>query len=309
MQSIDLCIPIYLNQQIVFDLLAVLEDGFSTLSTLKTSASESDLQKSGLTGSIGVSNVFALLGVSFGAERGKERSAQEQSEITREKVHTPTSLFAKLRLKLKERNLLHSINTQEEINALSSGEFVEFTAMLRKNPLVDIFEGVKQVMEIAQLFSSDVDESSKHKQKQRQKAQKGSHQDPNAILVQQIEGLLSALCTANSMELVGELLEVSGVKSVLTTRLDFLSHGSVTEIIDGEFRVLGKVVRVIEPGSQERINLLRKTTLGRLDRKFLDQLRQLLEASDFKQSGVILPELVTEIDGPAMQVIPMAIFT
>jgi len=41
----ELCIPIYLNQKIVFDLLAVQEDGFSQLSTLHTSTSNSENTK------------------------------------------------------------------------------------------------------------------------------------------------------------------------------------------------------------------------------------------------------------------------
>lgn len=41
----ELCIPIYLNQKIVFDLLAVQEDGFSQLSTLHTSNSNSENTK------------------------------------------------------------------------------------------------------------------------------------------------------------------------------------------------------------------------------------------------------------------------
>lgn len=32
----DLCIPIYLNEKIVFDLLAIMEDGFSKVSELTT---------------------------------------------------------------------------------------------------------------------------------------------------------------------------------------------------------------------------------------------------------------------------------
>ena len=65
MESIDLCVPIYLNQQIVFDLLAVLEGGFSQLSTIKTSTIEAESQKSGIGASIGLINIFAFLRVSF----------------------------------------------------------------------------------------------------------------------------------------------------------------------------------------------------------------------------------------------------
>ena len=130
----ELCVPLYLNQKIIFDLLAIQEDGFSQLSTLRTSSSDSETSKSGVGASIGVSNVFALLGVSFSGERGKEKGAQEQTEISQEKVHTPTSLFAKCRSNLIQRGLLQQNFTLEDQNSLKSGDFVEFQAVLHKNP-------------------------------------------------------------------------------------------------------------------------------------------------------------------------------
>lgn len=74
------------------DVLAMLEDGFSQPSVLKTSASEAEDRKSGVGGSVGASNVFALLGVSLKGEIGKEGKTQEQKEVVTEKVHTPASL-------------------------------------------------------------------------------------------------------------------------------------------------------------------------------------------------------------------------
>ncbi len=56
----ELCIPIYLNQKIVFDLLAVQEDGFSQLSTLRTSISDSETTKNGVGASIEFSELIRL---------------------------------------------------------------------------------------------------------------------------------------------------------------------------------------------------------------------------------------------------------
>lgn len=303
MEPVDLCIPIYLNQQIVFDLIAVLEDGFSQLSTIKTSATETESQKSGIGASIGASNVFALLGVSFTGERGKEKGAQEQTEVSQEKVHTPTSLFAKLRLMLNDKQLLKRINTQEEIEKLASGQFVEFRAVLKKNPLVDAIEGFKQLMEIAVLFTDK--ESGALKGGKRGKG--GRPQDANQLIMRQLDGMLTALTQSNSLELIGEMLDISGVKAVLSAKLDYFSDQNAQEIIDGEFRVLGKVIRVIKSDSGDAINLLRKTSFGRFDRNIFDQL-----ASAFvgvEEAGVRFPKLITEIQGPALQIIPIAIFT
>jgi hypothetical protein len=301
MHPTDLSIPIYLNQQVVFDLLAVLDDGFSRLSTIKTSAGESETNKYGMGASIGVSNVFALLGISFSGDRGKEKGSQDQTEISQEKVHTPTSLFAKLRLKLQELKLLRSVDTSEALKELQSGEFVEFRAVLRKNPLVETIEGFKQLMEMALLFQSATPADNQPKQKGKQP------QNPSNPVMKQMDGMLAALNQSNSVELIGELLDAPEVKSVLTARPDFFSQGGLAEIVDGEFRVLGKVIRVVMPDSDEPINLLRKTTFGRFDRKIFDQLSQAL--AGMEAAGLRSTELITEIEGPALLVIPIAIFT
>lgn len=294
----DLSIPIYLNQQVVFDSMALLEDGFSQLSTIRTSTSESEADKAGAGASIGASNVFALLGISLSGERSKEKGAQEQTEKTQEKVHTPTSLFGKLRLRLKERDLLRYIKAKENIDSLESGDFVEFRATLRRNPLVDTIRSFKQLMEMAVVFEPQ----------QSQKQSRGRRdQDPNTVIMRQLDGMLDALTQSNSIELIGELLDVPGVKAVLPARLEFFSRGDASEVVDGEFRVLGKVTRVVRLGSEESINLLRKTAFGGFKQQLFDQLANAFEGS--QEIGITFPELVTRIEAPAFQVVPIAIFT
>lgn len=324
MKPIDLCVPIYLNQKIVFDVLAMLEDGFSQLSTLKTSASESETQKSGLGTSIGASNIFALLGVSFKAERGKEGGTQGQEEVTTEKVHTPASLFSKFRLALYDQSLIESIDAIEEVEGLASGQFVEFRAILRKNPLVEYVDVFKQLVDLASLFpeqqnevsqsgnsqSSNPSGGSKKKKRTQGNQQSKVENQPeteNQIFIQQLDGLRAALTQSDSLEIIGEMLDSPTAKAVLSTNLEYFSDRNASEIIDGEFRVLGKVVRVVNSDSEDSINLLRKTGFGPLSSAMFDELGD--NFSELEEQGVELPEFITEIEGPAVQVIPVAIFT
>jgi len=115
---------------------------------------------------------------------------------------------------------------------------------------------------------------------------------------------LKALSQPNSIELVGELVSNPEIKVVLTTKSDFFTPGGEAEIIDGEFLILGKVIRVIR--SDESINLLRKTTFGRFKEDTLNKLVSGFEG--FENAGYRIPELITEIKAPAFQVIPIAIF-
>ena len=105
----DLPIALYLNQRITFDLLASFEGGFAQITTVQESSSHSE--KSGLAGGagLGVSNPFALLSFSMGAKGHRGKTRQSSGTTTEERVHTPTSLFARLRKELFERKLVKTI--------------------------------------------------------------------------------------------------------------------------------------------------------------------------------------------------------
>lgn len=102
------------------------------------------------------------------------------------------------------------------------------------------------------------------------------------------------------------MLDTPPAKAVLSTNLEYFNDQDASEIIDGEFLVLGKVVRVVGPDSGESINLLRKTDFGRLNSAMFDELGSAF--ADVEEAGVDLPKFVTEVKGPAIQITPVAIF-
>jgi hypothetical protein len=164
----DLCVPIYLNQQVVFDLLAILEDGFSHLSSVKASSMDRESQKSNIGASLS-GKVLDIVGISLKGDRTKEIGSQEQKEVLKEKIHTPSSLFSKLRINLDEAGLIIRINNPDEIMQLRSGQFIELHAILKKPSLIDAIEGIKRLMEIALLFN---------KENEPNKSAKGKNKDP-----------------------------------------------------------------------------------------------------------------------------------
>ena len=145
----SLCAPIYLNQKVVFDLLAMVEDGFSEFRDVTSSASESAATKSDLEVSVSASNVLQFIGLALkgGARRGKENEDRNENVVAQRKIHTPASLFYKLRSLLREgdESPVTRAESLENLQNLSAGEFVEFRAILRKNPLVDLFETLAEL--------------------------------------------------------------------------------------------------------------------------------------------------------------------
>lgn len=299
----DLCVPIYLNHQVVFDLLAILEDGFSHLSSVKASSSGNESQKSNLGASLG-GKFLDIVGISLKGDRIKETGSHEQVEVSKEKVHTPSSLFSKLRTELDENGLITRLDNIEEIEQLKSGQFIELHAILKKPSLVDTIEGIKRLMEIALLFPHKENEGSRLGKGKKGEPQKNANPD---ILLNQIDGFLKALTQSNSLELIGESTKLPEAKVVLNTELNYFNNKTTTEAIDGEFYVLGKVIRVIKPGSKDTINLLRNTSFRQIDLKLFNEFTNAFKGAE--DAGLNFPEIVTEIKAPAIQILPIAIFT
>src|SRR4051812_45831644 len=100
-------IPVYLNQRMVFDLLAMLQDGLSQVARVTTTETDKDALTRGVDATFGVSNAFAsLLKIDLSARRSTARETGEERSRSEERVHTPASLLFKLRKMLSERKQL-----------------------------------------------------------------------------------------------------------------------------------------------------------------------------------------------------------
>jgi hypothetical protein len=291
MESRRLSIPIYLNQRIVFDLLAIVEGGFSQLQTIKTAEAGEKSTKADAAAEVGAKNVFAFLNLGFKGSVGKLDSTSTQKQIEEQRVFTPASLFSRLRDNLLDRKLLVLVDDPSLVDDLQSGVFVEFSGILRKNPLIASMEGLIQVMEAATLFL-------KEPGKPKPKAEE-------AVLAQ-MRKFLQIMTQSGSLDLVAELISKPDFKAVIPVQQEYFSNERPADIIDGQFVVLGKVARHVKSNSDEAINLLRGTPMAYLPEENLNQALQVFSTlpSTLKPSGGIL----SQIPGPALLVIPIAIY-
>lgn len=140
MEERKLAIPIYLNQRTVFDLLAIVEDGFSELQSIKTSEKNEKGTNTDVSAEVGTKNVFAFLNLGLKSGINKNDSIRSEKEIQQERVFTPASLFSKLRDSLIERKVLNMLDHKFDESYLTPGSFVEFSGVLRKNPMVHIWK-------------------------------------------------------------------------------------------------------------------------------------------------------------------------
>lgn len=285
-------ISFYLNQKFVFDILAILEDGFSEMQTLRKIDNAEQQTEKQIKGDIGISNAFAFLGVSLGGHRNKNEKSEIQEQSEYKKVHTPNSLFAKMRERLTKKKL---VRTRDLMNA-QPGEFIEFKAILRKNPIIDNLESYFSVFKLALTF----DDTPKQKNKK-------NEQNSNKKILSQFENLVEQLKAGGNIDLIGEHTGEEKFNSVLTIDGDYLNDPSLSDLADGEFSVFGKVIRVIDENSEDTVNLLRKTSLSKINDTLLNQMFSGFENLD--NDGLKNADFVKEVKAPVIQVIPISIFT
>jgi len=291
-----LLVPVYLNQRIVFDLVAMLQGGISTVTRVSETTQGRATTERDIGAGFGLTNAFAsLLKIDLSATR-REASADETAKASHdERVHTPASLFFELRGLLAKKGLLH----HDSSTVPTPGMFLEFSATLRRNPVIEVLDALHQMMGMAALFSEpDPTPAGKHL--------KGGKAPKKATPLEQIEQFREMVRTGETIDLTAGGLQ-SGHRAVLTLESQYLNDPAMGDLVDGTFTVVGKVMRVLSEG-EGSVSLIRKTALGRMPSAMLTSAFDGLNAMSEIQ-GFALPKVEWEIPAPVVQVLPVAIYT
>ncbi|MCY8565639.1 DUF6414 family protein [Bacillus sonorensis] len=280
----------YLNQKIVFDLLAVIEDGFAQVTNISSASGKDEKTNFEGNAEIGIKNVFGLLGFKGNGGYSKAKSEENTDSFSEERVHTPTSLFSRLYSYLEEEGYIKEISNREDLNVLSPGNFVEFRSTLQQNPLVSLLESMEQILVTYIRLEGTT--------------KKGKKNEESDIL-KQIKNMKSSLIQNETIDLICSIDK--DLKAVAPIYMDFFYNRNMNEVIDGEYTVLGKVVKVVNDESSSGINLFRNTGFKLMKQDFLTDMfdKFELEAND----QLDIPEITTIVKNPALLVIPIAIYT
>mgnify|MGYP001148423569 CR=1 FL=1 len=253
-KSYVLPITTYLNQKIVFDLLAVIEDGFAQVTNLNIST----IKGSATSGKTEGEASFGLYGVKtkIKAAFGMEKNSKDERSTNEEKVHTPTSLFSKLMSYLGEKGLISDVSAKGDLDNLTPGSFVRFNSKLEKNPLVSILDSIEQIGVVAMSL---------------QENKKGGKKSNDQEVLKQVENIKKSLTENQIMDLICTINSSENFKAVIPVYLNYFFHNNMSEIIDGNFTVVGKVVKVVN-NSEENINLFRNTGFKLFKQNALDEI-------------------------------------
>lgn len=293
MKADQLMVPVYINEKIVLDMLAIIEDGFSTVSQVSYNEHKenSNVQKleSGVSTSANI--LSKLLKIDLKGEVSHSGNSGENTSVAKEKVHTNVSLLSRFRTFLVNEKILKSGFDTANIKI---GDFIEVEGELQKNPLINYLDIFLDLFRMVDIFTEKPQLGSKTQTK----AQK---QQENEI-VTQIKSFADELKHSGTIDFI--LSDDVGTV-VLSAQEQYLSNDNISEILGGHFKVLGKVIAICKYET-ENVDLLRKTTLSIFP---IDQITEIF--SGFQNSGIKqfnLPELKTQIPGPAVIVIPVAIY-
>lgn len=286
-----LMIPVYINEKIVLDMLAIIEDGFSMVSQVNSSEQkESTMRQTGEV-SASTSLLNKLLKIDLKGEISHTGNIGESENISKEKVHTNVSLLSKFRTALEKEKLL---DTSSDISNMKIGSFIELEGELQKNPLIDYMEKIVAMFRMVDIFSDEPELGNKKNVALQKKKENQT--------LKQIKDFSNELKYSGTVDFI---LDGSGGTVVLSAQEQYLANDNISEILGGRFKVLGKVIAVCKDDSA-CIDLLRKTTLSILKDETLADIFAGFKSEDMQQFN--LPELVTKIKGPAMIVIPIAIY-
>lgn len=285
MQEIEknkLTIPIYLNTKIVFDMLATIEDGFAEVKNVQTSKSKN--RENDIETNIGSNNLFAFLNVGIhGNHKGNSSNGET---VIEERTHTPVSLFQKLKGLLDNEKLIN-----RDITNLSVGAFVEVQGTLKNNPVIDMLSGFKELMALANLFTDNKPKNSRR-----------DNLMANSKFNAQIDGLIKGLQADGKKDII---CEANGMSVVLPTDENYFLNNNMSEVTDGNYKILGKVIRIcIDDGE---ISLLRNTVFSKLQLDKMEEFQKMF--SDPSLSQFVGDDgIKTVITNPVIMIIPIAIY-
>ena len=297
-KSEQLIVPVYINEKIVLDMLAIMEDGFSMVSQVNYSehkeGSSTQRLEAGASTSATIDPAIleeAQLKINMSGEISHTGSSDQSENVAKEKVHTNVSLLSKFRSFLVKEKFLKA---DFDAKKMQIGDFIEVEGELQKNPLINYMEIFVDIFRMANIFAEKPQLGGKTQAKN-QKQQEDE-------TVRQIKSFVEELKHTGTIDFI--LTDQKGTV-VLSAQEQYLSNDNISEILGGRFKVLGKVIAICRDET-ESIDLLRKTTLSVLSEDLIAEMFSGFKNDEANQFN--LPELKTKINGPAVIVIPVAIY-
>lgn len=301
--------PYYIDEEMTTSFLATIEGGISTaerisqtIGTSKLGNLEGEAEASGSVPLFGKARARGSIGRSSGVTTGEQWEWERQ--------HTLISSFNVLRDQLYERGFVKSI-LQDPSVGLKIGDIVEFEGSIRENPFLELKELFETYFKMKPFLENQGTNQrpatgGRHTQKSQQ-ANRGSKAG-QSITAEEAMGKAMVDLGATSFEETG-LLDIHVAtghntlsSAVVTLRADQRPSQSIAYSKGSRCTVIGKVTGHVEEG--ETIKMYRRSGL----RMFPSSTFVGIIESMSQLPGLEIDLGQVAISGPAIQVLPLAIF-
>ena len=286
----DFILPLYLNQRFVYDILAIKNDGFTEFFEIKDKIGNSNEQDANIKATLGTNNDFALIQANLDGEINTKTSNDNNNEKSYKKTHTPTSLFMQVYQYLNENKKFTKLENLSDIVTVDSGDFVEIKSNIELNTIVEFFETLDKVIDITEAFSSFSSIDSK----------KTIKRSPLSNMKKPIENTLKALVNENNNVKYG-ICKLEEKELVVKLNKDYFINSDYSEIKNGKFKIIGKVLEIIPEG--ESILLNRENAVGLYNPNTFKEVKESLNSIP----NINFQEFKDTVQGKTIVIMPIAI--
>lgn len=286
----DFILPLYLNQRFIYDILAIKNDGFTTFFEIKDKKENNNEYDTNIKTGFGTNNNFALIQTNASGELNTQTSNNINNEKSYTKTHTPTSLFMQVYQYLNENKKIIKLKNLTDINNVDSGDFVEIKSNIELNTIVEFFETLDKVIDITEAFSSfaTID------------AKKTVKRSPLSNMKKPVENTLKALKNESNNVKYG-ICKLEGKEIVIKLNRDYFINGDYSEIKNGKFRIIGKVLEIVPEG--ESILLNRENAVGLYDPNTFKEVKEALNSIP----NINFQKFKDIVQGKTIVIMPIAI--
>lgn len=255
-------------------------------------------------------------------EGSTQRRDEDILESKSTRQHTAASLFNVLYDYLTEDEQITALSDPSKLNEIKPSQLVEVTGEYLGNPLEETLAVLSTVLPymLAQRESKKqlVPTSGKGQPRRGSNQSKRQPVDPQAAIVAALQETMQDAADESSEFGIRVMLQMAedishvpvhdlllrtadNLNAVLTVDSEYYSAATREYLRAGEFRVVGKVTRVID--GDRKINLTRRTVLGAARPEVAQGLIKSMQTDDFS-----IDAADPIVSAPAVQILPMAIF-
>ncbi|MBK5221542.1 MAG: hypothetical protein JJE52_01430 [Acidimicrobiia bacterium] len=278
----DLVIAVYLDVNVLLDLLATVEDGFTLVERVTSGETSNEASERSGSAEFRAPSILNLFKLGFTGKLGKTRNRGGSESSEAERTHTYGSLLHRLRGYLVDEGLVVTLDDDTDTSRLRVGSFIEFNGVARPNPFTASFDRLLRMLsfvDVAMAMEAPQQPAQQSPKGGRSQNQPKRQQNAQVAQLNAMREFFQKLTTDVEREGTSTIVfegTSTGYTAVATIFDDFLRDRSMAELLNREFRVLGKVARHLPAGSNRgsrpaRVERHRWVSLGdprRDDRRY-----------------------------------------